>query len=252
MQTACGNRPSLAGALMLDSGTAKSKAFATHGDALIPLSIGDLDHDLDGSLFAVPSSVWIDKSSLVFVGSEAIRRGELKATDGRRQRLDSLKQLVSQASSIELLTHNTLSKAENPTARAVTPDDVITLYLGYLTDLATSALEKEGRPRYVKRRFSLPCWSLSHRQWSAPYLARLIGRAQLVADTFHGRWQDGIAVYEFLAVVASARSHDEDALRWVASDEGRPPDQCRVGAASSNRWQPVRRAYGVRSDGNSL
>lgn len=207
--------------LCLDFGTAKSKAFASHSDALLPLPVGDLDHDLDGSLFAVASSVWIDESGLVFVGSEAIRRGELKAADGRRQRLDSLKQLVSQASSLELLTHNTLSEAENPTGRGITPDDVITLYLGYLTDLATTALEKEGQSRYVMRRFSLPCWSPTHRQWSAPYLASLIGRAQLVADTFHGRWQDGISVDEMLAVVAAARRHDEAALRWVASDESR-------------------------------
>ena len=178
-----------------------------------PLGIGELDGDRDRSVFGVASSVWIDDSGLVFVGSMAIECGEKNAIDGRRQRLDSLKQLISQATSIDVLTHNTLSIAENPTAYPVTPDDAVSIYLGYLTDLATTALDGKSS-RYVRRRFSLPCWPKTHRNWSAPYMARLFGRAQLVADTFRGRWRQGIPVDECLAVLAAARKHDDDSLQW--------------------------------------
>ena len=95
--------------------------------------------------------MWIDDSGLLFVGAEAITRGEQKAIDGRRQRLDSLKQLISQASSLDMLTHTTLSPAENPTAYPVTPDDAVSIYLGYLTDLANTALDGRSS-RYVRRR----------------------------------------------------------------------------------------------------
>src|SRR5436190_310031 len=61
--------------LCLDFGTAKSKAFATQGEKFIPLPLGQMDDDVDGSVFGVASSVWIDEAGLVFVGSEAIRRG---------------------------------------------------------------------------------------------------------------------------------------------------------------------------------
>lgn len=210
--------------LCLDFGTAKSKAFATRGDDHLPLGIGELDGDRDRSVFGVASSVWIDDSGLLFVGSEAIEHGEQNAIDGRRQRLDSLKQLISQATSIDVLTHNTLSIAENPTAHSVTPDDAVSIYLGYLTDLATTALDGKSS-RYVRRRFSLPCWPKTHRNWSAPYMARLFGRAQLVADTFRGRWRQGIPVDECLAVLAAARKHDDDSLQWIATDDTQPEDQ---------------------------
>ena len=234
--------------LCLDFGTAKSKAFATCGDDHLPLGIGDLDGDRDRSVFGVASSVWIDDSGLLFVGAEAISRGEEKAIDGRRQRLDSLKQLISQASSLDMLTHTTLSLAENPTAYPVTPDDAVSIYLGYLTDLANTALDGRSS-RYVRRRFSLPCWSKTHRSWSAPYMARLFGRAQLVADTFQGRWQQGIPVDECLAVLAAARKHDDDSLRWIATDDTRPEHQMPrwggvlepLAAGSASVWRPLGR-----------
>jgi molecular chaperone HscA len=235
--------------LCLDFGTAKSKAFATNDGNLIPLPIGQLDDDVDGSVFAVASSVWIDESGLVFVGSEAIRHGERRATDVRRQRLDSLKQFVSQSESLELLTFTALGAAANPTSLAVTMDDAVTLYLGYLTDLASTAMSEAGLSRYAKRTFSLPCWKEGHRAWAAPYLAKLIGRAQLVADTFKGRWRDGIPVDQWLAAVAQAKRHDDESLRWLVRDEERPIHQMRrwgavlepLAAGSASILRPVGR-----------
>ena len=141
--------------LCLDFGTAKSKAFATCGDNHLPLGNrrtrrGSRSVPFLGSrrLFGLTIAAWYSS------GLMAIECGEQNAIDGRRQRLDSLKQLISQATSIDVLTHNTLSIAENPTAHPVTPDDAVSIYLGYLTDLATTALDGKSS-RYVRRRFFL-------------------------------------------------------------------------------------------------
>ena len=235
--------------LCLDFGTAKSKAFATRDEDLIPLPLGQMDDDVDGSIFAVASSVWIEESGLVFVGSEAIRRGERRAADGRRQRLDSLKQFLSQAESLDLLTFTALPPAANPTSLAATLEDAVCLYLGYLTDLASMAMTDQGLSRYPARRFSLPCWRDEHRAWAAPYLATLMGRAQLIADTFTGKWRDGIPIDQWLAAVAQAKKHDDDALRWLVRDEDRPVHQTRrwggvlepLSAGSASVWKPLGR-----------
>ena len=55
--------------LCLDFGTAKSKAFAATNSEeleLLELPLGKMDGDLDNSVYAVSSSVWIDDEGLVF------------------------------------------------------------------------------------------------------------------------------------------------------------------------------------------
>jgi molecular chaperone HscA len=186
--------------LCFDLGTARSKAFAAAAAddddddvELIEIPLGDLDNDVDGSVYAVSSSVWIDEKGLTFVGSEAIRRSQSAVYQGAaRARIDSLKHLVSLAASEELVTQHLLAKAENPTNVTLTLDHVLVLFLAYLTDLATSHLQDQGRGRYVRRRFSLPCWAPEHRKWSTPYLATRLAAAQIVADTFSGQWTKGI------------------------------------------------------------
>ena len=197
--------------LCFDFGTARSKAFAVarNGDddevALLEIPLGDLDNDVDGSVYAVSSSVWIDETGLVFVGSEAIRRSQAVAYPGAaRARVDSLKHLVSLAASEELVTQHLLRPAENPTDVTLTLDHVLVLFLGYLTDLATSYLGSEHQGRYVRRRFSLPCWPPEHRAWSTPYLSARLAAAQVVADTFGSQWANGIPAAVVQECVAKA------------------------------------------------
>ena len=185
--------------LCFDFGTARSKAFAVAGNGdpdnvdLVDIPLGDLDADVDGSVYAISSSVWINETGLVFVGSEAIRRSQSTAHLGTsRVRIDSLKHLVSLAAAEEFVTQHQLSQAANPTTVSLTLDHVLTLFLAYLTDLATSYLQTEHQGRYVRRRFSLPCWPPEHRTWSTPYLAARLAAAQIVADTFTGQWAGGI------------------------------------------------------------
>ena len=185
--------------LCFDFGTARSKAFAVaaNGDDdevdLVEVPLGGLDNDIDGSVYAISSSVWIDETGLVFVGSEAIRRSQATVyPDSTRARIDSLKHLVSLAASEELVTQHLLPNAENPTEVALTLDHALVLFLAYLTDLATSNLQAGHRGRYVRRRFSLPCWPPEHRAWSTPYLSTRLAAAQVVADTLTGQWTNGI------------------------------------------------------------
>ena len=157
--------------LCLDFGTAKSKAFAANNEDeeqpdLEPLPIGKADKDLDGSVHEISSSVWIDDDGLLFMGSEAVKRGmdygDLSATT--RQRLDSLKQEISQVlpedGSGQL--GRKLPKEIDPTS-TLTYLDVITFYLAYLTDLAITELEPLTKTRYVRRRFTLPWWTKEQR-----------------------------------------------------------------------------------------
>ena len=208
--------------LCLDFGTAKSKAFAATDDEeqpdLEPLPVGQADNDLDGSVHEVSSCVWIDDGGRLFVGSEAVKRD--MNYGGERRPLLSLKQEISQVDpedgAAELARK--LPGDVDPTS-TLTYADAIAIYLAYLTDLATTALERTGAgTRYVRRRFTVPSWRRAQRRWAADLLGKCLLRAQLLADTFHGRWREGIPVASVVAAVRAAAGHDGK-LTWMAASE---------------------------------
>lgn len=210
--------------LCLDFGTAKSKAFAADDDEeepeLEPLSVGKADEDLDGSVYEVSSCVWIGDDGRLFVGSEALKRGMNYGDDpALRQALHSLKQEISQvdpeAGAAEL--DRRLPKEVDPTS-TLTCADVITIYLAYLTDLATTALERRVRTRYVRRRFTVPSWRKEQRSWAADFIGTSMLRAQLLADTFHDHWREGIPVEQVAHAVRAAAEHDDELL-WLRATE---------------------------------
>lgn len=210
--------------LCLDFGTAKSKAFAATNDEdepkLEPLPVGQADHDLDGSVHEVSSCVWIDDDGKVFVGSEAVKLGmNYGGERDTRRPLDSLKQEISQVDpedgAAELARK--LPRDVDPTS-TLTYADAITIYLAYLTDLATTALESRLGTRYVRRRFTVPSWRETQREWAGNLIGKSLLRAQLLADTFHGRWRDGIPVEQVAQSVQVAATHD-DKLMWIAATE---------------------------------
>ena len=108
--------------LCLDFGTARSKAFACKTDSespldelelddleLLDLPLGEADrgasidspagYGVDDSVYAVVSSIWISDEGLMYAGSGALDRGsayQYAGTTGRRKRLDSIKQQISQ------------------------------------------------------------------------------------------------------------------------------------------------------------
>ena len=223
--------------LCLDFGTAKSKACASRREFddeeeadLIELALGTLDGDIDQSTYPVSSSVWIDEDEKVYVGAEAVRRGQHRSVQGSRRRIDSLKQYISQAHSEEDLTFGVLSADENPTTVRLSMDDIVVFYLGYLTDLALKAAGDHGISRYVSRRFTLPCWDAGHRKWSTHYLSRRIARAQVVADSFRNRWTEGIPAQEVHEIIRRTSEEEERLLYLLDTVQNCPPDLSRYWA----------------------
>ena len=188
----------------IDFGTAKSKAFARRitGDDLSPqdlleLGLGRLDGDMDNSAYTVASSVWVSDEGNMFAGSHAIRLSSDYGLDGKpRKRLDSVKQQLSHASHENQLLEP-LPAAFNPTSEPLTFEDAICFFLAYLTDLIGSDLEVRYKlSRYTPKRFTVPAWSDEQREWTTSTLRKLLKRAQILADTFHDRWRDGIPASE--------------------------------------------------------
>lgn len=209
--------------LGLDFGTAKSKAFAaTYDDdpELLPLPIGEADDDIDSSVHEMSSSVWIDDDGVLFMGSKAVKQGT-RSGDSARRRLDSLKQEISQVHPEEGYTQvgRKLPKEVDPTS-TLTYMDAITFYLAYMTDLATTELDRDPRvgTRYVRRRFTVPWWKGDQRRWAGDLLRKGLIRAQLLADTFHGCWHNGIHVDQIKRAIMDATRHDER-LAWLVPSE---------------------------------
>ena len=209
--------------LGLDFGTATSKAFAAtyeEDPELLPLPIGIADGNGDGSVHEVSSSVWIDDEGLVFVGSEAVKRG-MSIGDSHRSRLDSLKQQMSQVHPDNAYAglRQKLPKNFDPTS-TLTYWDAIMCYLAYLTDLATTELERDSRvgTRYVRRRFALPWWKTEQRRWAGEMLTKGLKYAQLLADTFHGSWREGIHVNQIKSALQSVAVYEEP-LAWMVLTE---------------------------------
>jgi hypothetical protein len=177
--------------LCLDFGTAMSKAFAiasSNGNIVpIDLPLGKVAGE-PNVIYPVSSSIWIADDGLIFFGYDAVRKS---LTHGRRPRLDSLKQYLSQGD-VPSLTHLVIDEERNPSGVKLNLEDILTLYLSYLTDIACSALEGRGFSRYVRRRFALPPWEAGRRAECEKLLQNLLARAQLIADHFHGQWGGGI------------------------------------------------------------
>jgi len=207
--------------LCLDFGTAKSKAAAASikGDALdgvlLELGLGRRDRDLDSSVYTISSSVWVSDDGLMFAGSEALRQSmEFVLGDVPRRRLDSIKHQLSLANVEQNLDLRRLEPDVNPTSVQLTYEDALCFFLAFLTDTAANELALHGRSRYIRRRFTIPSWRAAQRNWAAGTLSTCLGRAQILADTFHDRWQQGIPASEFKAAVSAAREHDA-AVRYL-------------------------------------
>jgi len=181
-----------------------SKAFATVREndgevSFLELALAKQAGE-DGLVYPVTSSLWIADDGRIHLGKAAVEKS-LHASPIERKRFDSLKQQLSQG-----LTQNPdevrLLPAVNPTDVPLTEADAIILYLAYLTDLALTDLsERHGRSRYVRRRFALPCWDQGRRAWGEALLKKYLSYSQVVADTFHGKWRDGIPARDAKAVL---------------------------------------------------
>jgi len=177
--------------LCLDFGTAMSKAAATRDGkkALIALPVGRQAGD-EANPFSLRSSLYISNSGRVWFGHDAIAKSNAESGSGRR-RFDSIKQRLSQGT-LETLNSGRLDPDVNPTLVPFTNADMVLVYLAYFTDMATSALAIDCGERYAIRRFARPCWEPARLDWAEGQLKKMLARAQVLADTFTGKWRDGI------------------------------------------------------------
>lgn len=208
----------------LDFGTAMSKAFAIKDD-LTPIELA-LGKRAGSSGYPVESSLFISDDGILHFGRQAVELGTAAAELGRL-RFDSPKSRLSMGQQVDI--HRApINREINPTNTPMTEGELITLYLGYLTDLATTELEAQGYSRYCLRRFARPCWSEDRNKWAEPLLRRMLAQAQVLADTFHGRWLEGIPLVE--AKLAMERLRELAALPDYLLGDGVPEP---VAAAAS-------------------
>lgn len=187
--------------LCLDFGTAMSKAFAMQGDERpIELALG-VRGGANG--YPVDSTLFITDDGLIVFGPQAVALSAQVVESGRA-RFDSPKARLSmgEPGDIEKIY---VGADINPTTTPISEGELITLYLGYLTGLAVAELEAQGYSRYTSRRFARPCWSDDRNRWAEPLLRRMLAQAQILADTFDGRWQSGIPVVEAKMALSKLR-----------------------------------------------
>lgn len=182
--------------LCLDFGTAMSKAFATvEPDDHLELELGTTAGE---SGYGLPSSVFIDDDGMVLFGHEALERSQTLEGSSRK-RMDSIKAWLSQQNDGHLDTP--LGRDMNPCVDyPLTQGDLIRVYLAYLTDMALESLglhpdKSEAIGRLLKRRYARPCWPDSAKvAWAERLMRELLSEAQVLADTFHGKWTGGIHI----------------------------------------------------------
>lgn len=228
--------------LCLDFGTAMSKAFACvveDGVAVEYLGLRLGHRAQPGPLiYPVPSSLWIADDGRIYVGPKAVALSLAQDPVGARPRFDSLKRELTQGETGASPDQIRLGPDVNPSNIPLSQGDAITLYLSFLTDLACTELaERHGRSRNVYRRFALPSWSAERRIWGEQMLAEMLARAQIVADTFHGRWNEGIPAGDAKRVLDSVRELSKRPAHLIGSGV---PEPLAAGASHLRRDETVR------------
>lgn len=192
--------------LCLDFGTAMSKATLVHDDEVNEseeihvLRLGVPGDQEEISEHMLISSVYIDNSGLLWFGKAAVDRSKTEGSDGSRQRLDNIKRRLSEDGWDELV-----GQRFNPTNIDITHGDMVLAYLMYMTWAINSCLEELGYPWNLPRRFAMPCLSGAKGRETIHRLRKLIGEAQVLADTFFSKLKSGIPLGDFLVAVHELR-----------------------------------------------
>ncbi|MBU3695588.1 hypothetical protein [Dechloromonas sp.] len=215
--------------LCLDFGTAMSKATLVQDDEdddseeINVLHLGVPGDQEEISEVMLVSSIFIDKSGLMWFGKAAVEMSLLEGGDGSRQRIDNIKRRLSEEG-----WNEKVDQRLNPIADLeITYGDMVLAYLMFLTWAVNSCLEQMGHPRNLSRRFAMPCLVGEKGRETVRRLKRAIGEAQVLADTFRTTFKNGIALEDFLAAVAELRKQQRD-YYFVAEDLTEP-----IGVAGS-------------------
>ncbi len=183
--------------LCLDYGSSSGKAAALHHEEGLITLFGQ--NQQPGTL---SSSLAIDHQGIFRFGAAA----EEAQKHPQSLYIGSLKQKLSAIGAGQVL-----SSLQAP----VYPDwplslrQSLLLQLAYLTENALRELKALGYGRYLLRRFSLPCWRRAAWLELKPELMRLFAEAQIVADTFQGRFESGVHFSEYLEALQALKSEDQ-------------------------------------------
>lgn len=181
----------------LDFGTAMSKAsLVTEEDDeeqihVLQLGVpGDQEEVSENMLI---SSVYIDNEGLLWFGKAAEDRSRIEEGNGARQRLDNIKRRLSEDG-----LNDELGIRLDPTGQKVTYREMILAYLMFFTWAVNRCLTDIGYPRNISRRFAMPCFPNNKGRDVSHELTELLGKAQILADTFSGSLRDGLPLKDFL------------------------------------------------------
>ncbi len=206
--------------LCLDFGTAMSKAtLVLDGSAeqICVLELGKPGDQEEVSNVMLISSVYIDNAGLIWFGKNAVDRSLIEGGDGSRQRLDNIKRRLSEDGFDDAVGTPIFA----PQGVEVTYGQMILAYLMFLTWATSRALESSGYQRNVQRRFAMPCFPSNKSRDVSHELRRMLGEAQVLADTFSASMTSGIPVADFVAAVKSLKATKAD-YPFMAEDITEP------------------------------
>ena len=213
--------------LCLDFGTAMSKATLIEDNLVgedneedferievLELGIPGAQEHVSPTMLV--SSVYIDNNGLLWFGQAAVDRSLVEGQDGPRRRLDNIKRSLSEGT-LEI----EVTEAFNPTSIRVTYRDIVLAYMMFFTWAVSHCVEQSDLPRNLPRRFAMPCLPIAEGKDRVHELTKLLGEAQILADTFDRTLRSGIPLNEFIAAVASLRS-EKRAYGFVAESVTEP------------------------------
>lgn len=198
--------------LCLDFGTAMSKAtlvvddldFETEDIHVLKLGVPGDQQEI--SELMLMSSVYISNDGNLWFGQKAVALSMDEGADGSRQRLDNIKRWLSEG-----VMDTKVDAIFNPTGMSITYGDMVLAYLMFMTWTINDRLENElDYPRNLKRRFAMPCLPSVEAREVESCLKKLIGEAQILADTFYTTLKQGVPIECFIKAVHEIRQEKRD------------------------------------------
>lgn len=194
--------------LCLDFGTAMSKVTLVKDltdergyEDIEVLKLGIPGDQEEVSELMLISSVYINNDGVLWFGNMAVKYSQLEAQDGSRQRLDNIKRYLSEEG-----LDSTVSDRFNPTSISITYRDMVLAYLMFLTWAVSRNLADLNEPRNLKRRFAMPCFEVGKARDVSRALSSMLGKAQVLADTYYETLMNGIPLAEFMESLTLLRT----------------------------------------------
>lgn len=198
--------------LCIDFGTAMSKATLVEDNvvgeyeddavehiSVLKLGIAGEQEEISETMLI--SSVYVDNGGLLWFGKAAVNQSMSEGGQNTRRRLDNIKRSISEGALYDLVP-----KSYNPTETQVSYGDMVLAYLTYLTWTVNECLEEDGYSRYLPRRFALPCLAQIEATEAIRQMAKYLGEAQVLADSFGSKVKEGIELAKFAAAVKALRA----------------------------------------------